>query len=376
MEKKKKSAAVRFFTSKGFWFVIAPLLTAAIVFTVVSILNGAKKAGSLKDFSRMDAKDYVYIGTGFINYKNGNLNYFDINNSKNDSSHNIGIDDSSLKIAGGSNIRLVYNERSFFVLGTNQTVDIENGKIIDCKCGKNFAAFLIEDTESGKSRIELYNSAGSLCNKKEYDETLITGFGFENEESSIFYTLELSTTGKDIAVTITTFDPVKNSVNGVLSVYGMVVENVMFTEKSIFVFGTKSLIRFDRKTNREAYRVMTYGYECHSVSMNKRKKQVFALTEANNKNSQYVKLLTVSEEESANSTVCVISLPENCLYFASMDGMLAAVTENSIIKYDGSGEKVGENLFDMKVSSAMKLNQNELIVTIGGKVGIFKLKRA
>lgn len=355
-------------------FAIVLVILISLIIGVVSLIKYYRGSGKFSDFSRMTGDNIAFNGNGFINYNDKTLKYYDLLSKSKDFSESLGFEDDNIKLAGGSEITVLYNDISFFVVGTKQAVNIENGKITDCKCGKNFAALLIVDNESADARIEIYNSAGSLCSKKEFDTTIITGFGFESEFDTTFYYSEMSTAGKDLAIAITTFDLERNSVNGVLCVYGMVVDDVIFTEKSIFVIGTKYLIRFDRVTNKEVYKILIYGYEFHSVSINAKNKQVFALAEADVEKPSYVKLLTLSESEDANSTVCVINLPDDYVYFASMKGSLAVVTENSIIKYNANGKAAGTTGCDEPISKAMKLDSNRLLVKNGEKYSVFKLK--
>lgn len=369
MKRRKKISKIRLLL-----LVAIPIALIVLTIVIISLIKYSGEAGKLKSFPKMSADNISFTGNGFIEYKDKKLNYYDLVSKKHDFSESVGIEDTDIKLAGGSEINVLYNEISFYIINTQQAVNIENARIIDCKCAKNFAALLIMDNDTNKSRIEIYNSAGSLCINKNFDTTMITNFGFENELSTTFYYSELSTAGENLTFTITTFDLQRNSVNGVISVYGMVVENVIFTEKSIFVVGTKYLIRFDRVTNKEVYRLLIYGYKCYSVSMNNKKKQVFALAEIDSEKPAYVKLLTVSEGESANSTVRVINLPDNYIYFTSLNGSLAVVTDTSILKYNANGTVAGCTKFDEPISKALKLNSNNLFIKIGERYGIFKLK--
>lgn len=372
MKKRKSSKAV--IMGRIIIFVVVPVLLISLAIGVISLIKYYRGAGSLNDFSRMTGDNINFNGKGFINYNAQTLEYYDLSSKSKDYSKFLGFDDDNIRLAGGSEITVLYNDISFFVTGTKESVNIENGRIIDCKCGKNFAALLIKDSESANTRVEIYNSAGSLCSTKEFDTTIITSFGFESEFSATFFYSEMSTAGLDLAITITTFDLERNSVNGVLCVYGMVVDDVIFTEKSIFVVGTKYIIRFDRVTNKEVYRILIYGYEFYSVSMNSKKKQIFALAEADVEKPSYVRLLTLAESENANSTVRIVNLPDDYVYFASMNGALAVVTDHSIIKYDASGNVSGITECDETISMAMKLDSNKLLVKTGGKYCVFKLK--
>lgn len=372
MKKRKSSNTV--IIGRIIILVIVPILLVSLIIGVVSLIKYYRGSGKFSDISRMKDDNIAFNGNGFVNYSDKTLRYYDLSSKSKDYSKSLGFDDADIRLAGGSEITVIYNDISFFVVGTKQTVNIENGRINDCKCGKNFAALLIVDNESANSRIEIYNSAGSLCSTKEFDTTIITGFGFENEFSTTFYYSEMSTAGKDITTTITTSDLERNSVNGVLCAYGMVIDDVIFTDKSIFVVGTKYLIRFDRVTNKEVYKILIYGYEFHSVSMNAKNKQVFALSESDVEKPSYVKLLSLSEGENANSTVCVINLPDDYVYFASMKGSLAVATDNSIIKYDANGKAAGTTTCDGPISNVIKLDSNRLLVKNGDKYSVFKLK--
>ena len=373
MEQKRKNRSTGFFRSKGFRFVILPFIAAALIFGVIAFIKSTMNAGKLTDFSRMTEDNCIYNGSGMFCYSGGYLKYYDLKNRKNDYESFIGIDENGLNFACGSEIELIYTGGSIYFVGSKRIVDISEGIVKECKCGRNYAAVLIEGAD-GVSRIEMYNASGEKISTSVFASTVLTNFGFENESSSAFYTAELSTAGKDAAITITTYDLSKNSKNGVISVYGMLVDDVIFTEKSIFVVGTKHLIRYDRKTNKEVYRVLIYGYECQSVSENKKGKQVFALVEEGNDNPKYVKMLTVSETESANPLVRVIALPDNAIYFASMNGLLYVVNDTSVHRYDASGEVDEYTLFNINVSFAKKIDDNRLLIKAGGSWNIFTIK--
>ena len=85
-------------------------------------------------------------------------------------------------------------------------------------------------------------------------------------------------------------------------------------------------------------------------------------------------MLTVSETESANPLVRVIALPDNAIYFASMNGLLYVVNDTSVHRYDASGEVDEYTLFNINVSFAKKLDDNRLLLKAGGIWNIFTIK--
>lgn len=371
MEKKRRKGSI--FSSRGVKFLILTLIiTVVVIYLAINVINYTKSAGTYEAFADIQNEEFIYNGKGFIEYSNGYLNYYDLNNRKKDTKTYVGLVSEGLNIACGSGIEVIYTNGSIYFPDVKITIDIEEGLIQSCKCGANYVAALIEGDDG--TRIEIYNSVGNKIKEIPIYENLLVNFGFESESSTTFYTEELSTIAEDSVVTITIYDLEKGSKNGLITVYGMLVDEVIFTDDSIFVVGTKNIIRYDRKTNKEVYRVLIYGYSYESVSEVKKGKLAFILTEVDSQNSNYIKLLTLNEGENANATAYVIPLSDDVIYYTSMHGNVLAVGNNTVTILNSSGQIEKTTDFEFDISFAKKVNEDSLIIKVGNTWNIFKAK--
>lgn len=355
---RKKSGFKKFITSRGFKLIIILVLVALAAVVSVCLINNLKEVVGVKYMDELSGDDFVFTGSGIFSYENGYLNYYDLKSEKKNRSEYIGAADDEARIAAGSGIEIVYTDISFRIVGLKRNVEVD-GIIEGCSCGGNFAAFYILGMD-GSYRMDIYNASGELLRSKEYTSSVITSFGFESYDSNVFYTAELMTVGQDLTTTITTYDLGRNSINGLLSVRGMIVGKLFFTEDSIFAVGTKQLIRYDRVTNKEIYRVLIYGYDCSSASVSG-SKVIFALTAADEESPSVVKLLSVRESDTASDTFVTVSIEPGSL-FGMLNGSLYTMNGSRIVKYASDGSIEGSSLIEGDIDAAYLLSDRYMLV--------------
>lgn len=370
MDRRRNGSIV---SDRGIKFLILSLIVIAVfIFIAITIVNKMNSAGSYETFADVQNEEFMYNGKGIMEYSDGYLNFYDLDSRKKDTKTYIGLVSEGLNTACASETEVIYTNGSIYFPDVKITIDIEDGLIQSCKCGADYVAAMIEG-DAG-TRIEIYNSVGNKINEIPFYENLLVDFGFENESSPVFYTEELSTIAEDSVVTITIYDLDKGSKNGLITVYGMLVDEVIFTDNSIFVVGTKNIIRYDRKTNKEVYRVLIHGYEFKSVSETKKGKQAFILTEINSQNSNYIKLLTLNEGENANATAYVIPLSDDVIYYTSMHGNVVTVEKNRVNILNTSGQIEKTTEFESEISFVKRINEDTLIIKTGDTLNIFDVK--
>lgn len=355
---RKKSGFKKFIRSRGFKLILILVLAVLAVIGLVCLMNNLNEVVSVTYMDELSGDNFVFNGSGILAYQNGYLNYYDLKSEKKNKTEYIGAPDESVKIAAGSGIEIVYSDISFRIVRLKRNIEVD-GIIEGCSCGGNFAAFYILGMD-GSHRIDIYNASGDLIRSKEYTSSVITSFGFESSDSTVFYTAELMTVGQDLTTTITTYDLGKNSINGLLSVQGMIVGKLFFTEKSIFAVGTKQLIRYDRVTNKEIYRVLIYGYDCSSASVSG-SNVIFALTAAGTEDPSVVKLLSVKEDDTASDTYITVSI-EPGSYFGMLNGRLYTMNGSRITKYASDGSIDGGSEIEGSIDAAYLLSDRYMLV--------------
>ena len=242
--------------------LLALFVLAGAVLALVFGLRGCRRAASKRTLPFGADANFCYTGDGFL-YLSGNvLNY--LNLEEEGKNRSFPLDSTEFKLAGTEQLKVVYSASSLQVVETPFD-NVFDGIVKKVDCGNKYVGAFIEN-EDGTHSLRVFNSAGSQCYRKDFTDRVLLDFGFEGGDSSVLWISELVTTGSAITTTITTYDLNRESTTGVISVQGQVAKKVFVTKKSIFAFCTDSVVRFDRSTNDEAYRIQCRGYECLSAS--------------------------------------------------------------------------------------------------------------
>lgn len=365
MVKKRKN----FISSNTFKVSISMILIILIgVFAMLMIFESENAVHIDKRFININENSIYIGGESFISSNEKEFNYYNIKNNK--LNYSVDINTNNANVAGAIGINVVYNNNSINIVGTRKIHEID-GRIIKVTCGAGYVAVLIENTDNSET-ILIYNSAGDECMNIHYKSSMLMDFGFEAYDSSVFWTVELITAGSSTSTTITTYDLSKNRTTSVISIQGQLVDNVFFTENSIFTFCTNNMIRFDRKTNKEVYRLLTYGYQCNSFSQNENGKVLFILN-SENEDDKHVKLLSVSESETANDESYVVKLEDNTICYSSMKYNLIVVTNSGVFRYDDNGALSRTTLFDEKIDNAIFMDNDKILISSGNSYRICTL---
>lgn len=348
--------------------LLALLLLIGAVVGIVFLFKSCGVATSRRSLPFNSSQKNAYTGDGFIYIEGNELRFFSLEDEDDNYSVNISIPDSDL--IGTPSIKVVYKKRAIRILGT-QFDNEANGDIIKICCGKGFTAFY-RVGDDGVHSIRVFDSAGSQCYQKDFSDTVLLNFGFESMESSVLWISELVSAGDTVTSSITTYDLNRKSITGVISVQGQISGDVFISEKSIFVMCTDNIIRFERETNKEAYRILTYGYECESASF-KGSRGLFVLKRLEGKTNS-IRLLSLGESAVANERASIIMLDGEVLEYASMRGRFVAVMSDKLCVYDEEGKLVKSMAFERPITSAKKLDERNIYVTRGDEALIFTVK--
>ena len=348
--------------------ILPVLLLVGIIVGAVKLFNSCSLAASKRSLPFAASVENAYTGDGFIYMDGSELKYMSLKDEG--KNYSISVSTPTAKLMGTGSIKVVYNTRALQIIGTQYDID-GSGQIEKLCCGGGFVAVCRKD-DSGKRTLRAYDTTGSQCCQLDFTDTVLTDFGFESGSSSVLWTSELITTGNSITTTITIYDLGRSSTTGVISVQGQLVKDVYITGDSIFAVCTENIIRFDRRSNSEAYRLLSYGYDCVSCSF-KDGRALFVLREEDGgKNS--VRLLSVSEKSVANEKSSLIILPEGTLNYFAMDGRFIVAASEGLLIYNVNGERTKDVAFDHAVTSAEKLDERNILIKRGEEAMLYTLK--
>ena len=346
--------------------ILALFVIAGIAAAVIFLSRGCKTASVKRTLPFRADAEYCYTGNGFLYTDSRVLNYVSLEDEEKNRS--VPLDTGSASIAGTSKLWVVYGASSIQVVDTPFDNMID-GVIKKLCCGGRFVGAFIENTD-GSHSLRVFNSAGTQCYGKDMTDTVLLDFGFEGGESSTIWMSELVTTGSAVSTTITTYDLNRESITGVISVQGQIASRVFMTPNSVYAYCTDSIVRFDRATNDEAYRVQCRGYEC--VGSSAAGGRMNLLLKRSGAELGPLCLLSLKEGGTADEKVAYVT--DGGLACFVMGGKAVTVDKYGVKVLKDTGEAEKSIGFDTELTGAEKLDENNLLVTSGGEAILVTLK--
>lgn len=354
MSKKRANSitvSVRFIV-----MLIAILLVAGIV--VVAILANQSLLSKPSEM-KFDARtQYLYTGTGFMYTQGGVLKYDDLTDTDETYSGNLPHPD--VKLAGyGRNTHAVYDASSLCIVGLKDAI-APGGEIKSVECGNGFVACLTE--KDGAERITVYGTDGELKEEIIPDNT-VTEFGFTHLDKEQLYMITLDTDAGAIISTVTTYDPSAPAMTGIITVQNQLVENILFTKKSVFVEGTTNMIRYDANNNTESYRLITRGY--HMGDSYVKGDKVYFAMHSDESTKRSVRMYVTSQSAVPSEEVLPVQVPADALGVFVFDKNIYALTSTDVYMYDSEGELCETEKLQFAIDGVQKLDGKLLLVSGG-----------
>ena len=335
---------------------------AALICAVAAIVSGASRPVKLKELPFSAAQKHVYTGEGFYYTDGASLAY--VNKAKLNKPVTRTISTSDIDIAASPSFALLYNRSALHVVSAADPIEISCA-IETVKCGAQHFAALCEEAD-GTETLKVYNMRGDMVDELMFRSGYLVDYGFETRGGETLWTLELNTSATLPRMTITTYDMQRHATTGMISIQNMIAENIVFSQKGLFVVGTSGIIRYDRATNTEKYRAMCYGRRLIDSSTQCSKPLfIFAERGAPEKGGT-VFLYSLADDDVADTAIHALQLPENALGAFAMKGRLVIVTPEGVTYYTATGKKDGYRAFDAPVTGVERLDEKTLLVERAG----------
>lgn len=347
--------------------IVLVLAFVGLIVGGVLLFRSCSLAASKRSLPFAYSAENAYTGDGFMYMEGSTLKYINLKDeSKN---YSISVNAPTARLMGTSGIKIVYNSRALQMIGTQYDIELE-GEVVKLCCGSKYAAVYRLGNDGSKT-LHVYDSAGSECYQIDFTDAVLTDFGFESSTSPILWTSELITTGNCITTTVTIYDLSRSSITGVISVQGQLVKDIFITSNSIFAVCTDNIIRYDRRSNIEAYRLLTYGYDCTSCSFSGGRALFVLKREEGDTDS--VRLLSVSEKDVANESSSLLVLQTGVVNSFAMNGNFIVVSQEKLLIYDASGKLTKEAQFDQLITSAEKLDERNILIGRGDEALLYTI---
>lgn len=336
----------------------ALLIVIGLIFGIVKLIgSGAKKRKGVSELPFKATDNYTYTGAGFLYFDVGRLYYEDIADASKDTSYKINTEE--LKLAASTGISVLYHDTALQIVGAGDSL-VFSGRVLGVRCGSQHVAVLREDSAGGTA-IVIYDSKGIQVDQMDFDATDLIGFGFSNTSDETLWTLEADYSTHTPVSTLTTYNLATRRTTGVMTVQGQLVEDVLFTNNSLFLSATSSLIRCTLAGTAEAYRITIYGWELLDYSIVD-SGPVLLYGQRGAENHSTLKLYTLAEGEVGTAQIASVHPPKEYVGAFLMKGRLCVYTPTELYTYSAKGELISTEELSETITGAEKLSDNHALL--------------
>lgn len=371
MAKKRRKTIVRDPKKTAVRIAAAAVSVIALIGAVVLAVFLAKSCGvklTSRELQLADPDMICGTGDGLLYLRFDQLGFISYTDQDNDFTKPVTGVSAPVGIVGSSGVKAVYSNNSIQIIGGGFDVGVE-GSIEAVRCGAAHLAICFT-RPNGSVGLNAYTSAGQLIKSFDFEKGRLVDFGFGEHGGASLWTMELDTDSGSSRTTISTFDLQRMSSTGVITVSDQLVERIFFTDSSVFVVGTESLIRYSASANREIYRVQLYGYRVADITLSGGSPMLMLVPRRSESDGSVssIRLLTVSQKDVAEETAVTVTVPEGVIGCHLCSGSLAMVSASEVELYSGKGVSVEkETLPPGATVSCKKLDEHHILMERSGE---------
>lgn len=355
--RRKKSSRTMLF-SLGMLALIGVALGAYII-----IFGQRNQTVSMSATPIVTTATYINTGRGLLYQSDGQVNYYDLKDSKKNSTFGMGAAD--IRMTGSSYLTAVFNSNSLQIYAPNTSPLAFTGTVKEAECGKNYLAVL-RASDDGKESILIVTTDGTQVDQLTFDDQYIVDFGFYmlNGAEMLWYQSMNVNSGVPTTM-ISVYSLTKQATIGVMQIQNQLVDELYITGSSIFVAGTNQIIRYSHDGNKEVYRQMVYGYRVLDFSSAGDAPTFLMAPRGGDFHS--VKILTL-QEGTTNSTAVetYLQLPTEGVAAFIMGSRLVVVSQESVYIYSLKGKLTATKTLELPVDDAVKISDSTLMLSSNG----------
>lgn len=349
--------------------VLCIAVLVGIAFLTVFLVKSCRVKLVLRSVPLSSGELCCGTGDGILYVKDGALNFYSYKDEDNNFSKLLS--GTPEGVAGTAGVKAVWSKTAVQIIGA--AFDIKpKGEIRTVRAGESHVAVL-SDLPGGSSTLSVCSSSGQEIYSLGFSEGSLVDFGFSEASGKTLWTMELVLGGGSPGTVITTYDLSRMSATGVINVTGQLVEDVIFTDSSVFVIGTESLVRYTAAGNREVFRVQLHGYRVADHSMDGDNLLVL-LVPRNSGSYSTVRVLSVAQKDVPGETALTLTLGDGVIGCHLIGGRIIAESDASVTLYDKKGKSV--ETLGLPVGStlkAVKLDDKHILLERSGEFDLLNV---
>jgi len=337
------------------------ILLCGAAYGVVRLLQSSRQSINSKQLPFTADTNYTFTGTGFLYMYGDRLYYEDLADNKKNVSYQVSTGD--VNLAASSTISVLYHSAAVQIIGAGEPLTITE-TVRDVACGTDHVVVWREG-DGGATSLLIYDKNGVQTDQMDFEPNALLDFGFAETGDETMWTLELSVNDALPVSTLTTYNLATNRTTGVITVQDQLVDGVVFSQNSIFLSCTTSLIRFNRTGITEAYRLLVYGWELYGVSFSGSSPIMLYRERGTTSTEGTVKLYTLPEGGVASAAVSKIQLPAGTQKTFLAGGKLYACTSTQIYTFSSAGKQLSLAELPRATDAVSKLSDGYILLRSG-----------
>ena len=348
--KNKKKTATRIAL-----LIAAPLLIAGIVVGVTLYKDYQNTPCLTDELPAFNAEDCVYNGSGILYLAEDKLVYSDLSDKKND--YSLSVSGEGATLAASTGLSVLYNASGVQIIGLSYPIEF-SGSLMAVRCGASYVAGLRRDSQS-KVSLQIFSKTEQV-DQIDFSDDYLIDFGFTSPSENTMWTLTQDVTSSVPVHTLTTYDMDARTTTGVMTQRNQLIEEVRFTQNSVFAIGTNHIVRYNSVGNNQAYRVLVYGYRMLDFS-SEGEKPMFLFVPRGDEELSTVKLYTLAEADTADEQIASVKLPSGALAAFLSKGRLVALTADAMYIYSANGTLSSTTKLEFTATAYKKLSDTYVL---------------
>ena len=261
-----------------------------------------------------------------------------------------------------STMTAFYSGSDFQIRGYN-AVSL-TGTIRSVAAGSKYCAVLRTSNSSNLDSIVMFNASGQpVFDTIEFNDNKVISFGFDTADGrETLWVICVNIESSTPATTIHLYD---FNNDGALTYYPVFydqfIEQLAFTEDSVFIIGTQDIIRYSRTGSREQYRVGIYGKKVTDFRIGDG--YVYFLLQSRISDAEHTLFVqALAEADSPGTTSMSIYSGEKIVNAFLQSGGIRVITPTRFLSYSYAGKLSKETELEYPADNAVELDEDRFLL--------------
>lgn len=244
------------------------------------------------------------------------------------------------------------------------------GTIRSLAAGNKYCAVLKTNMNTGRDTIAIFTASGQqVFDPIDFTDNKVVSFGFDTADGrETLWVICVNIESATPATTIRLYDFNNNGSMSYYPVfYDQFIEQLAFSQNSVFIIGTQDIIRYSRTGSREQYRMNIYGKKVIDYRIGD--DYVYFLLQPRSeeaaKHTLYV--MALAEADTANATSMTLSSGEDIVNCFLQSGGIRVITATRYLSYSYSGKLSRDIPLEHRADNAVKLDNDRFLLVGNGE---------